>query len=259
MSWRYAVGWLIVHGVAITDRLVQDLLTGIGTLSGREIPLSPTTDTPTPEPAQPELLPPLPAPVPYFPDGLPQHPPYIPESEMDPTITRGALDGIHGTGDYPMPTVLPPGELGPSTHDEVAPGVWMPSPSDPGPFGQAAPASTSGYGSGQAADAAESVEQSLQRQRAAVEQASQSIGDHLADAQHQSSSTAEQLTRIHEEIQLGVAALQPTLGTAAGRAELAQFLSVKTAEVRKVIAAAQRIDTRIATSLGAVASDLDAT
>jgi Domain of unknown function (DUF4226) len=258
VSWQYVVRWLIVHVVTMWDRLVQDLLTGIGTLSGRGAPLSPTTDTasPTPTPAQPDLLPPAPPRVPYFPDGVPPHPPYIPESQMDPTIT-GGLDGVHGTGEYPMPVVQPPEQLGPRGYDEVAPGVWMPDP-DAGPSGQTGAASTSGEGSGHAADAAEALEQSLQRQRAAVQEAGHALDHNLREAHHESSSTSEHLNRIHEEIRLGVAALQPTLNTPAGQAEMAQFLSVKTAEARKVIQAAQRIDTRLATSIGGLASRLDA-
>lgn len=43
-------------------------------------------------------------------------------------LTRGGLDGVHGTGDHSMPVILKPGELGPYGYQEAVPGtgIWIP-------------------------------------------------------------------------------------------------------------------------------------
>ncbi|GAT07601.1 DUF4226 domain-containing protein [Mycolicibacterium novocastrense] len=53
--------------------------------------------------------------------------PSLPDDSSDSSLSRGAIDGIHGTGDHSMPVVLPPGELGPYGYEEAAPntGVWI--------------------------------------------------------------------------------------------------------------------------------------
>lgn len=45
-----------------------------------------------------------------------------------PGLTRGDIDGIHGTGDHSMPIIKQPGELGPYGYDEPIPGtgIWVP-------------------------------------------------------------------------------------------------------------------------------------
>lgn len=54
--------------------------------------------------------------------------PAAPDADNPGPMTRGGLDGVHGTGDYRMPVVLKPGELGPYGWQEVVPGtgVWVP-------------------------------------------------------------------------------------------------------------------------------------
>lgn len=55
-------------------------------------------------------------------------PPAAPDPNDPGPVSRGAIDGVHGTGDYRMPVVLKPGELGPYGYQEVVPGtgVWVP-------------------------------------------------------------------------------------------------------------------------------------
>jgi len=58
----------------------------------------------------------------------PADPPSTPDPDHPGPTSRGGLDGVHGTGDYRMPVVLKPGELGPYGWQEVVPGtgVWLP-------------------------------------------------------------------------------------------------------------------------------------
>lgn len=43
-------------------------------------------------------------------------------------VSRGGVDGVHGTGDRSMPVILQPGELGPFGYEEAVPGtgIWLP-------------------------------------------------------------------------------------------------------------------------------------
>lgn len=81
----------------------SELQTQIQALSGHyDLP----ADTPTIDPNQPL-------------------PPYgVTET---PALTRGDIDGIHGTGDHSMPIIKKPGELGPSGFVEPIPGtgIWV--------------------------------------------------------------------------------------------------------------------------------------
>ena len=60
------------------------------------------------------------------------------------------------------------------------------------------------------------------------------------------------LQRIHQEIRSGIAALQPSLGTAAGREQLADFLQMKAAEAKQVSSDAQQASVRLAANMQAV-------
>jgi hypothetical protein len=238
--------------VGFWQQQVDDLLTGIGALGGMNAPL----DTPTPGPT----LPPSPAPTysPQIPgtDGVapqvPQYPPYIPEQDMNTSsgMPRSTLDGIHDDGGV---VIQKPGELGPppswGDYQEAPPGsgVWVPDHRPLAP-GSVVPAAWSGKG-GEAADDAEA---SLQKTRSTLSEADQGLYKNLSDAHTADAQSKAHLQRIHQEIRSGIAALQPSLGTAAGREQLADFLQMKAAEAKQVSSDAQQASARLAANMQAV-------
>lgn len=239
---------------------VDDLLTGVGALGGGTMPL----DTPTPDPT----LPPYPAPSHYpqipGPDGVtpevPQYPPYIPEQDMNTSsgMPRSTLDGIHDDGGV---VIKQPGELGPwsppmeppYTESPPGSGVWVPD-HRPYPPGSVRPAAWSGEGAKEA-DAADAA---LQRTRDALNQADQGLGQNIIDAHTADAQSTMALQRIQQEIQVGVAAMQPSLGTAAGREQLAEFLDRKASEAKQVARSAQEMSTRLASSFQIVGQQFSA-
>lgn len=236
---------------------VDDLLTGIGGLGGINSPLN----TPTPDPT----LPPYPAPSYYpqvpGPDGeVPQYPPYIPEQDMNTSsgMPRSTLDGIHDDGGV---VIKPPGELGPPSYPmgpqytEAPPGsgLWVPD-HRPYPPGSVRPAGWSGNG----AEEAEAADAGLRKTREALNQADQGLAQNLTDAHAADAQSKMQLQRIQQEIRSGIAAMQPSLGTAAGREHLADFLDRKAAEAKQVSSSAQELSTRLASSMRAVGHQFQA-
>jgi hypothetical protein len=238
---------------------VDDLLTGIGALGGMDAPL----DTPSPAPT----LPPYPAPT-HYPqvagsDGaageVPQYPPYIPEQDMNLAsgMPRSTLDGIHDDGGV---VIRHPGELGPPnypmgpryTESPPGSGVWVPD-HRPLPPGSVLPASWSGEG----AKGADAAEASLNHTRAALDEADRRLFTGLADAHAADAQTRLQLQRIHHEIQSGVAALQPSLDTPAGREQLADLLERKATEAKQVSRDAQEAAERLAANIAAVGLQFD--
>jgi hypothetical protein len=240
--------------VGFWQQQVNDLMTGIGGLGGFNVP----QDTPTPDPT----LPPYPAPTysPQIPgpDGtapeVPQYPPYIPEQGMNTSsgMPRSTLDGIHDDGDV---VVQKPGELGPSSppmeppYTEAPPGsgVWVPD-HRPYPPGSVRPAGWSG----KAAEEADATDASLRKTREAMNQADQGLAQNITDAHAADAQSKTQLQRIQQDIRTGIAAMQPSLGTAAGREQLAEFLDRKGAEAKQVASNAQEKSTRLASSMQAV-------
>ena len=239
---------------------VNDLLTGIGGLGGMAVPLN----TPTPDPT----LPPYPAPSYYpqipGPDGVtpdvPRYPPYIPEQDMNTSsgMPRSTLDGIHDDGGV---VIKQPGELGPWSPPTEAPytesprgsGVWVPD-QRPYPPGSVRPAAWSGEG----ADEADAADASLQKTRDALNQADQGLAQNITDAHTADAQSTMALQRIQQEIQVGVAAMQPSLGTAAGREQLAEFLDRKASEAKQVARSAQEMSTRLASSFQTVGHQFSA-
>lgn len=251
----------IFVGVGFWGQQVNDLMTGIGGLGGFNPPL----DTPVPDPT----LPPYPAPTysPQIPgpDGVappvPQYPPYIPEQDMNTSsrMPRSTLDGIHDDGGV---ILKKPGELGPPvypmgpkyTESPDGSGVWVPD-HRPYPPGSVRPAGWTGQG----ADEADTADASLRKTRDALNQADQSLGQNITNAHTADAQSKMQLQRIQQEIQMGVAAMQPSLGTAAGREQLAEFLDQKASEAKQVAKNAQEMSTRLATNFQTVGHQYEAT
>ena len=233
---------------------VNDLVTGIGGLGGFNPPLEPPTPDPT--------LPPYPAPTyqPQIPgpDGVapqvPQYPPYIPEQQMPTSsgMPRSTLDGIHDDGGV---ILKKPGELGPPmypmgpryTESPEGSGVWVPD-HRPLPPGSVRPAGWDGKG----ADEADTADAALRRTHDALNEADQGLAQQIIDAHTADAQTKTQLQRIQQEIQQGVAAMQPTLGTAAGREQLAEFLDRKASEAKQLASNAQEKASRLASGFQTV-------
>ena len=233
-------------------------MTGIGGLGGFDPPL----DTPDP------TLPPYPAPTysPQIPgpDGaapsVPQYPPYIPEQEMPTSsgMPRSTLDGIHDDGGV---VIQKPGELGPWSPPSEAPyteappgsGVWVPD-HRPYPPGSVRPAGWSGEG----ADDADAADASLRKTRETLNQADQGLAQNITNAHSADAQSKMQLQRIQQEIRTGVAAMQPSLGTAAGREHLAEFLERKGSEAKQVASNAQEMSTRLASNFQTVGHQFSA-
>jgi hypothetical protein len=237
-------------GVGFWDQQVNDLMTGIGGLGGGNVPL----DTPTPDPTLPPQPPPSYYPqIPTWDDltpDVPQYPPYIPEQDMHTSsgMPRSTLDGIHGDGDV---ILKKPGELGPPhypmgpryTESPEGSGVWVPD-HRPYPPGSVLPAGWSGKG----AEEADAADAALRKTRDALNHADQGLAHNITDAHTADAQSKMQLQRIQQEIKLGVAALQPSLGTAAGREQLVQFLDQKASEAKQVARNAQEMSTRLASN-----------
>ncbi|NTY63938.1 DUF4226 domain-containing protein [Mycolicibacterium sphagni] len=238
---------------------VNDLMKGIGNLGG----FTPPLDTPTPGPT----LPPYPAPTysPQIPgpDGVvppvPHYPPYIPEQDMNTSsgMPRSTLDGIHDDGGV---ILKKPSELGPAPYPhgpdytEAPPGsgVWVPDHRPLAP-GSVVPAAWTGQG----ADEASTADAALRRTHEALNEADQGLGQHLTDAHAADAQSKAQLQRITQEIQAGIASMQPSLGTAAGREQLAIFLDRKASEAKQVASDAQQIASRLAASFQTVGHQFD--
>ena len=238
-------------GVGFWEQQVNDLMTGIGGLGGFSVPL----DTPSPSPA-PTLEPyPYPGPMPLDPGGtVPQYPPYIPEQDMNTSsgMPRSTVDGIHDGGGV---MIKPPGELGPPNYPmgpvytEAPPGsgVWVPD-RRPYPPGSVLPAGWSGKG----AEEADATDAALRKTREALNRADQGLAQNITDAHTADAQSKMRLQRIQQEIQSGIAAMQPSLGTAAGREQLADFLDRKAAEAKQVARNAQELSTRLASNFQTV-------
>lgn len=220
-------------------------MTGIDGLSGGNTAL----DTPTLEPY------PYPSPMPSGPESaVPQYPPYIPEQDMNTSsgTPRSTLDGIHDDGGV---VIKPPGELGPPNYPmgpryaESPPGsgVWVPD-QRPYPPGSVVPADWSGEG----AEQAEAANAALQRTREAMNRADEGLGQSITDAHAAAAQSKMQLQQIQQEIRTGIAAMQPSLGTAAGREQLAQFLDQKASEAKQVVSNAQEMSTRLVSNFQTV-------
>lgn len=226
-------------------------MTGIGGLGGFDPPL----DTPTPDPT----LPPYPYPSP-MPTPVPQYPPYIPEQQMPTSsgMPRSTLDGIHDDGGVILKR---PGELGPPnyphgpryTESPDNSGVWVPD-HRPLPPGSVMPAGWDGKG----AEQADAATAKLQRTHEALDEADQGLAQHIIDAHNADAQTKTQLQRIQQEIQLGVAAMQPSLGTVAGREQLAEFLDRKASEAKQVASNAQEKSARLVSGFQSVGQQFEA-
>lgn len=229
-------------------------MTGIGGLGGFNAPL----DTPTPDPTLPPYPPSTYYPQVPGPDGVapdvPQYPPYIPEQDMNTSsgMPRSMLDGIHDDGGV---VLKPPGELGPPsypmgpqyTESPPGSGVWVPD-HRPYPPGSVRPAGWSGKG----AEEADATDASLRKTREALNQADQGLAQNITDAHTADAQSKTQLQRIQQEIRSGIAAMQPSLGSAAGREQLADFLDRKASEAKQVAKNAQEESTRLSTNFQAV-------
>lgn len=245
-------------GVGFWQQQVNDLMTGIGGLGGFNPPLDTPNPTLPPYPA-PTYSPQIPGPDGTAPTG-PQYPPYIPEQDMPTSsgMPRSTLDGIHDDGGV---IIKKPGELGPWSPPSEAPytesppgsGVWVPD-HRPYPPGSVRPAGWSGP----AAEEADTADAALRKAREGLNQADQGLAQNITAAHTADAQSKTQLQRIQQEIRTGVAAMQPSLGTAAGREQLADFLDRKGAEAKQVATNAQDRSIRLASSMQAVGHQFEA-
>jgi hypothetical protein len=232
--------------VGFLDRQAGELMAGLGVLVGGPAP----QNGPTPAP-----------PVPSLPDGpgglLPPAEPYQPPPPVAVTppgggpMPRSTLDNLHGTNDapYPMPIVQDPNALGPWDWIEIAPGIWMPpggATQEHSPPWQTMPMGWSGAGADDA-QAAHAVLGQVSRNRGSSDE---TFAQAILAAKQAARDSQERLQQIHSEVQSGVRSLQPSMNTAAGRQQMADFLQSKSTEAREVIRAAQDASARAASAMG---------
>ena len=132
-------------------------------------------------------------------------------------------------------------------------GVWLPD-DRPYPPGSVRPAGWSGKG----AEEADATDASLRKTREALNQADRGLAQNITAAHTSDAQSKTQLQRIQQEIQMGIAAMQPSLGTAAGREQLAEFLDRKASEAKQVAKNAQEESTRLASNFQAVGHQFSA-
>ena len=222
-------------GVGFWQQQVNDLMTGLDGLGGFIAPLDTPDPTLPPYPAR-TYSPPIPGPD-ARPE-VPQYLPYIPGQDMNTSsgMPRSTLDGIHDDGGV---VIKKPGELVPSSSPTEPPytesppgsGVWVPD-QRPYPPGSVRPAGWTG----KAAEEADATDASLRKTRGALNQADQGLAQRISAAHTSDAQSKTQLHRFQQEIRTGVAAMQPSLGTAAGREQLAEFLDRKGAVAEQVAA-----------------------
>lgn len=172
-------------------------------------------------------------------------------------MPRSTLDGIHDDGGV---ILQKPGELGPPaypsgpryTESPPGSGVWVPD-QRPYPPGSVSPSAWSG----QAADEATTSEAGLRRTRDALNQADDALGRAITEAHTADAESKTQLQRIQQEIQVGVAAMQPSLGTAAGKEQLAEFLDRKGSEAKQVASNATATSSRLAAAFHVVGQQFE--
>lgn len=90
----------------------------------------------------------------------------------------------------------------------------------------------------------------MRRTRAALDEADRLLRALVDDAHNAASDSRARLQRLHDEVAAGVAALQPSMGTPAGRQQMADFLEAKAQQARAVVDEAQGQADRIALTLG---------
>lgn len=111
---------------------------------------------------------------------------------------------------------------------------------------------------GKGAEQADAATAKLQRTHEALDEADQGLAQHIIDAHNADAQTKTQLQRIQQEIQLGVAAMQPSLGTVAGREQLAEFLDRKASEAKQVASNAQEKSARLVSGFQSVGQQFEA-
>lgn len=135
----------------------------------------------------------------------------------------------------------------PYTESPSGSGVWVPDdrPYPPGSV-------RSGGWDAKAAASAVAADAALRKTCEALNRADRELAHNITEAHTADAQSKAQLQRITQEIRLGVAAVQPTLGTAAGREQLAEFLDRKASEAKGVVGNAQEMSVRLAANFEAV-------
>ena len=125
--------------------------------------------------------------------------------------------------------------------------MWVPD-NRPLPPGSVRPAGWSGRG----AEGADAADAALRETRAALSEADRGLYENLNEAKVAATQSRTQLQRIHAEIRSGIAAMQPSLSTPAGREQLADFLELKATQAKRIATEAQEVPVRLAARLRAV-------
>lgn len=167
-------------------------------------------------------------------------------------MPRGTLDNLHGTDDapYPMPRVQDPEALGPYGWTEIAPGIWMPPGSANQPQSPPWQTHTMGW-TGKGAGDARSADATLVQTGRRRGDADQQLARGMRGAGEAARSAQERLRTIQKDVEAGVAALRPSLDTAAGRQQLMSLLDSKASEAREVIGQAQAAAAQATAAMGA--------
>lgn len=225
---------------------VAELSRGIGVLLGEDRPGG-GAPGPSPAPVPSDQL--GPPPLGYEP------PKAAPPPSTDGSLTRGALDDLHGTSDapHPMPELRPPGALGPYGDDEIAPGVWVPHNSVDGQHYAPGSVLPAGDQRGAAATAATEADDRLRAAHDKRVRADDAVLRTVTQAHTSAQEAHMKLRTVRAQLQDGVRALAPGLKSASGQEQMAEFVHGKASEVLTIARQAQQSAQASAASLDAAA------
>ncbi|MGH3556020.1 MAG: DUF4226 domain-containing protein [Mycobacterium sp.] len=264
------------------DSAVSELLGGVAQVLGTPVPAAPPPPEPPPAPPvdvpaaapgglpavtsppaegwQGMLLPGIPSPVPGVTVDTPDPRTWLTPEEravltytgVDPD-TASIADinkGLTATGHNPLPATPAPGQ--PQAPEPQRPPSESPSP----PADETIPATAPSTDelSGAAADAAKRLDDALEQNRNAINEADDQLAEAILKATTSSEQGKTRLQSLQQSIIDEVKKLGPTLDTTAGQQQLAEFLQGKTSEILEVLKTAG-LDS---TSQGAVLDGLAA-
>jgi Domain of unknown function (DUF4226) len=148
----------------------------------------------------------------------------------------------------------------PYTESAAGSGVGVPDNRPPTPF-SAFPMSTSAAreastipasGSGKGSDAAADAESSVRQRQAVIDKAEHALHSTLNDSHTAAAAARARLQRIHQEITAGVAAMQPSISTPAGRQQMADFLQAEAQQACQVVTDSQRTAAQAVSALNSI-------
>jgi hypothetical protein len=180
--------------------------------------------------------------------------------DLSEGMPRSTLDKRHDDDpDYVVWKPAFPGDLPPYWMRDYKPvgpenpNTWVRRGPDDYAPGETRPAGFSGV----TADAVNAVHESLRRNKDAIADADQQLGQAVSRTHDASARTRQRLVDLDAQIRSQVAALQPFMNSAAGQKQMTALLMAKTREVQSVVAEATRISQSQATVVDALGQRYD--